>query len=114
MLLCCQEFDMPNVIRLWDSLFADPSRYDFLNYVCVAIVLECRDKILSGDFAQCLEALQHQGKKVTDVVYLLDRANLIKEVFEQEYFYEQVNLEKRKAPSSFKSSLTAAATFRKF
>ena len=23
MLLCCQEFDMPNVIRLWDTLLSD-------------------------------------------------------------------------------------------
>ena len=51
MLLCCQEFDMANVIRLWDTLSADPNRYEMLNYVCVALVLECRDQILEGDFA---------------------------------------------------------------
>ena len=38
MLLMCQEFDMANCVRLWDTLFADPERYDFLYYVCVAIV----------------------------------------------------------------------------
>ena len=39
MLLMCQDFDMPNCIRLWDTLFSDPNRYDFLNYVMAAIVL---------------------------------------------------------------------------
>lgn len=39
MLIMCQDFDMPNCIRLWDTLFADDKRYNFLNYVCVAIVL---------------------------------------------------------------------------
>ena len=57
MLLCCQEFDMPSVIRLWDSLFSDPHRYDFLNYICAAIVLDCREEIIEGDFAVCIETL---------------------------------------------------------
>lgn len=57
MLLMCQDFDMPNCIRLWDTLFADSNRYEFLNYVCVAIVLQVREIILEGDFASCMEAL---------------------------------------------------------
>ena len=48
---------MPNVIRLWDTLFSDPIRYDFLNYVCAAIVEECKDVLLEGDFAVCMETL---------------------------------------------------------
>jgi hypothetical protein len=67
MLLCCQEFDMPNVIRLWDTLFSDPIRYDFLNYVCAAIVVQCREEILDGDFACCMETLQAEGKSVQDI-----------------------------------------------
>lgn len=43
MLLMCQEFDMANVIRLWDTLLADPDRFDFMNYVCVALVQLVRD-----------------------------------------------------------------------
>lgn len=39
MLLMCQEFDMPNCIRLWDTLFSDENRFEFLNYICVAIVV---------------------------------------------------------------------------
>ena len=38
MLLMCQEFDMANCVRLWDTLFADPKRFEFLYYVCVAII----------------------------------------------------------------------------
>ena len=57
MLLMCQEFDMANCVRLWDTLFADPDRYEFLNYVCVAIIIEVREEILEGDFAACMENL---------------------------------------------------------
>ena len=48
MLLMCQEFDMANCVRLWDTLFADVNRFDFLNYICAAIVMQVRDQILEG------------------------------------------------------------------
>ena len=38
MLLMCQEFDMANCVRLWDTLFADKNRFEYLNYVGVAII----------------------------------------------------------------------------
>lgn len=57
MLLMCQEFDMSNVIRLWDALLSDPERFNFLNFVCVATVQTKRDIVLEGDFAECMETL---------------------------------------------------------
>lgn len=57
MLLMCQEFDMSNVIRLWDTLFADNDRFDFLNYICIAAVKLKRDLVLEGDFSVCMEEL---------------------------------------------------------
>lgn len=38
MLLLSQEFEIHNVIRLWDTLLADNERFWFMNYVCVAMV----------------------------------------------------------------------------
>ena len=38
-LLLSQEFHLPDVLRLWDSLFADQERnLEFLHYVCSAMV----------------------------------------------------------------------------
>ena len=54
MLLMCQELEMPNCIRLWDTLFADPKRFEFLNFVAAAIVIQCRATILEGDFAKTM------------------------------------------------------------
>lgn len=51
MLLMCQEFDMANCIRLWDTLFADEQRFEFLNFICAACVVQIRDLIIEGDFA---------------------------------------------------------------
>lgn len=38
-LLLSQEFDLPDILRIWDSLFADPKRFDFLIYVCTAMIV---------------------------------------------------------------------------
>jgi hypothetical protein len=37
-LLLSQEFSLPDVLRLWDSLFADPDRFQFLTYLCCAMI----------------------------------------------------------------------------
>ena len=57
MLLLCQEFNMDNSIRLWDTLLADPMRFTFTAFVCCALVSGVRDKIIDGDFACCMEEL---------------------------------------------------------
>lgn len=57
MLIMCQDFDMANCVRLWDTLFSDTVRFDYLNYVSVAVVQGVRDEILGGDFATCMESL---------------------------------------------------------
>lgn len=75
MLLLCQEFDMENSVRLWDTLLADPKRFEFTNFCCVALVSFVRDEIIDGDFACCMENLQRSADRVKDVRDLLNRAN---------------------------------------
>lgn len=75
MLLLCQEFDIDNSVRLWDTLLADPKRFDFTNFVCVALVSFVRDDIIDGDFACCMENLQRASDRVSDVTVMLNRAN---------------------------------------
>ena len=57
MLLMCQDFEMPNCVRLWDTLLADHSRFDFLNYVSASVIIQVREIILEGDFAVIMETL---------------------------------------------------------
>ena len=38
-LLLSQEFEIPDVLRLWDSLFADEHRFEFLLYFCCAMLM---------------------------------------------------------------------------
>lgn len=38
-LLLSQEFPLPDVLRIWDSLFADQHRFSFLIYICCAMIV---------------------------------------------------------------------------
>ena len=59
-LLMTQEFDLPDVLRLWDALLADTQRFEFLNYVAATMVMSMRDEFLEkNDFAFCVKKLQH-------------------------------------------------------
>jgi len=66
---------MKNSIRLWDTLLSDPQRFNFTNFVCVAMVSFVRDDIIDGDFACCMENLQKAAERVTDIKDLLNKAN---------------------------------------
>jgi len=57
-LLLSQEFALPDVLRLWDSLFADQYRFEFLLYACCAMLVLLRESLLDGTFADNLKQLQ--------------------------------------------------------
>jgi hypothetical protein len=68
---------MSNVIVLWDSLFSDSYRFQFLNFVSCALVKTKRKECLTGDFADCMESLQRAADSITDVRELINEAKLL-------------------------------------
>lgn len=58
-LLLSQEFPLPDVMRIWDSLFADENRFSFLIHICCAMILLLKDQLLNGDFATNVKLLQN-------------------------------------------------------
>ena len=57
-LLLSQEFPLPDVQRLWDSILSDATRASFLVDLCAAMVVLARDSILANDFAENMKLLQ--------------------------------------------------------
>jgi TBC1 domain family member 13 len=57
MLLLSQEFEINNVIKLWDLLFADHDKFTFVYFVCAAMVTIRREQLLRGDFSDCMQLL---------------------------------------------------------
>ncbi|XP_023298207.2 TBC1 domain family member 13 isoform X2 [Lucilia cuprina] len=58
-LILSQEFPLPDVVRIWDSVLSDEKRFDFLLKICCAMILIQRDQILQNDFASNVKLLQN-------------------------------------------------------
>ncbi|RYE97798.1 MAG: hypothetical protein EOO41_03100, partial [Methanobacteriota archaeon] len=56
--LLSREFDLDFAIKLWDSLFADQERFNFLLYYCVAMMQLQRTELLTSDFSGVMRVLQ--------------------------------------------------------
>ena len=91
MLLFAQDLDIVSIIRLWDTLLSDNSRFEFLLYVAMAIIVELRSNLLPGDFSQCMEVLLNFGKRVRNIDPIITLANQIK------YFMMMETVDKNKA-----------------
>nr|CAD7449067.1 unnamed protein product [Timema bartmani] len=58
-LLLSQEFPLPDVLRIWDSLFADEKRFEFLIYICCSMIILVREQLLMDDFPANVKILQN-------------------------------------------------------
>jgi len=59
-LMFTQDFEMADVLRLWDVMLASPrSRKECLLRLCVACVLNIGTELIDGDFAACMKMLQN-------------------------------------------------------
>jgi len=74
-LLLSQEFELPDVLRLWDSFFADEKRFSYLLYMCAAMLILVRDKLLNSGFGDALKLLQKYT--VLDINELINLADEI-------------------------------------
>ncbi|KAJ3037513.1 hypothetical protein HDV00_001626 [Rhizophlyctis rosea] len=98
--LLTQEFDLPDVIRIWDSLLADiavdieekgrsptasipeldtdrEGHFDFLIDFCCAMLVCIREELLSGSFADNIKLLQNYP--TGDINAILQRASAFRE-----------------------------------
>eukprot|EP01017_Pseudomicrothorax_dubius_P007554 TRINITY_DN1235_c0_g1_i1.p1 TRINITY_DN1235_c0_g1~~TRINITY_DN1235_c0_g1_i1.p1 ORF type:complete len:400 (-),score=74.96 TRINITY_DN1235_c0_g1_i1:107-1306(-) len=73
MLFFTQEFELGDVLTLWDSLLSQERKLEFVYYIALAVLLHKRDGLLQKDFAEILEDL----RKIDDVKVfsLLVKAN---------------------------------------
>uniref|UniRef100_A0A0N4ZWW4 TBC1 domain family member 13 n=1 Tax=Parastrongyloides trichosuri TaxID=131310 RepID=A0A0N4ZWW4_PARTI len=76
-LLLSQEFSLPDVIMLWDCLLADKTRFELLYYVCLAMLEEKREELLSGDFGDNMRLLQNYP--INDIIHIVSLAYEIKD-----------------------------------
>ncbi|CAF1288165.1 unnamed protein product [Adineta steineri] len=80
-LLLSQEFRLPDVLRIWDSLFADQERnFEFLLYICCAMIVLQRTRLLTGSESQNIKLLQNYPQDI-DVHQILEKAVELKRLY---------------------------------
>ncbi|KAF9152439.1 hypothetical protein BG015_005268 [Linnemannia schmuckeri] len=87
--LCTQEFEVPDVWRIWDSVLADTGGiekdYDFLLDFGCAMVSHLRSELLNGDFADNVKLLQNYPP--VDIQPILHLATVIRDQRVNESFH---------------------------
>lgn len=73
--LLSREFNLPDLIRVWDSLFSDKTRFDFLVSMSCSMIMCIRDQLLSSDYSECIKLLQDYP--CNDLQAILDKAYII-------------------------------------
>ena len=58
MLLMAMEFQLPEVLRLWDSFLSDHHRFQFVTYFAIAMITKIKPELMNGNFAENLQLLQ--------------------------------------------------------
>lgn len=53
-LLYAQDFDLFDTLRIWESIFSSDDRPKFTSFVAIAIIMSCKEVIVSEDFAVIL------------------------------------------------------------
>ncbi|KAK3587193.1 hypothetical protein CHS0354_016889 [Potamilus streckersoni] len=73
-LLFSQEFPLPDVLRIWDSLFSDEKRFSFLICVACAMLILLRDDLIQGDFPSNMKLVQNFPHSIIDVQTVIKKA----------------------------------------
>ncbi|XP_076815792.1 TBC1 domain family member 5-like [Clavelina lepadiformis] len=71
-LLFGREFDLQDLLVLWDALFADSSSLDLVDYIFVAMMHNIRHRLLAADYCKCMQLLMKYPpiEDIYDLVHL--------------------------------------------
>jgi len=61
-LFLTQELELPDVLRLWDTILSEENLYDFMTFLCLAIIKLKRAELIAKDFSGIMLTLQHLEK----------------------------------------------------
>ena len=66
-----QDFDMGDVIRIWDFVFSNENKNYLLFYVCLAVINLRRNVIINGEMNEILQGFQNLRDLMCDDVIFL-------------------------------------------
>lgn len=86
-LLFGREFRLPELLVLWDGLFAEDPSLRIVDYVCVAMMMRIRNQLLTSDDSDCLHLLMRYNTvpaTAQDIAGILSNAVYLRDNFSTE------------------------------
>ena len=80
-LLFTQNFEMPDILRIWDSILSYPDIFDYLNYLMLSPLKIKKEKLIKSDMAGILMEIQNFDQ--IDIDQFLNEANEIREILNE-------------------------------
>ncbi|KAI7897609.1 rab-GTPase-TBC domain-containing protein [Cokeromyces recurvatus] len=77
-LLFGREFDIYELLKLWDAIFAQDPTLQIVEYICLVILLHMRDLLLQKDYAECLSLLM-RPPPISKPASLVEQAKYLQE-----------------------------------
>ncbi|KAL0074506.1 rab-GTPase-TBC domain-containing protein [Phycomyces blakesleeanus] len=77
-LLFGREFDINDLLKLWDAIFAQDPTLKIAEYICLAILLRVRDKLINHEYAECLTLLMRPSH-LSGPASLVEQAKYLQE-----------------------------------
>jgi hypothetical protein len=72
-----QDFILPDVLRLWDTIFSEKDRFYYVFFISLAIIKMKKNKILENDFAGIILTMQNledlEVDKILNYVHILKK-----------------------------------------
>jgi len=61
-LMLTQEFDLEEILNIWDPILASKNFLDYVSYLCLGILFSMRDQLVGAEFEGIMELLQNTSK----------------------------------------------------
>ncbi|KAG1183615.1 hypothetical protein G6F36_008317 [Rhizopus arrhizus] len=101
-LLFGREFDIYELLKLWDAIFAQDPTFEIVEYVCVVMLLRMRDQLLQRDYAECLSMLM-RPPQISKPATLVEQAKYLQDSLSQDaalHILQQNDIRSGKEPRS--------------
>ncbi|RCH98076.1 hypothetical protein CU098_008334 [Rhizopus stolonifer] len=82
-LLFGREFEIRDLLKLWDAIFAEDATFEIVEYVCLVMLLRMRDQLLNKDYAECLSMLMRPSQ-ITKPASLVEQAKYLQSNLSEE------------------------------
>jgi hypothetical protein len=75
-----QEFNMADILRIWDCILTYTDKFEYVSFLCVAVIVMNKDKLMNKDFSNIMFVMQNLNVLEIDIEKLLITAEKVRAI----------------------------------